>query len=1152
MRGRARRRRTTATFGVIGALAFLSLLLAAPALAASPASAATSPSVLAPNPARVIGAKKVTVKVRGGDRVRVLVNSDDVTRRFRRSKRGILRARLVRGRDFRIGLNRIVVVDDRRRPRRFAARVFRAARPARMLTVRRVKDEDRLAPVELVATSTRPLARLLVAVNGRRVIQSRLLDRTARSARLRLGANDGLRYGRNAIVVQAVAAGGRRFSRLTRRLRVPRTAPLPGAGSDRRAAVGRVLALDAGGSRRAARGDRLGFHWRIVSAPPGSKASLRGAGTARPRLVPDRRGRYQLAVRTFKRRPAGAAVAAAATPAATDVMTVEAAPPTPPLGVPIETLTAGGISLAGQTLPAAPGWAQVVIIDRSTLAVKSNQTIAPEPTGAVGPNSLTSLRSALGRADPSDLVVVSGGGRAVPFSSLQAMIEFGATFAALGAGPSALSLSSGGQQALEDGAWSVIGVPGSAAGSAATNFGGEVTGGLGNALPPGAPGSLQGYLQYSPPPIDPADSSLSGGYTFVSADHAQIDTQAPAASETVSSIAVGGRTFTTAPIPPGAAGFHLLLLNDRLEAIGDRMFVTNEPGGGTNLSGIEGLAGALSAIVNGQVQPSLVVMQSVGAPSGRGPFWVADAGIAAYPWSTQTTIAAEPLVGNEYSAWFEPSVGFSLAAGVGWLAGPAAHDQFAQMVSTGIAPSPPYAGGYTLVAAPGKPEAAVSQSAVGSRLESAQVVGTLTRNRTSAWQVENPAASDAFAEAEVMDVAYQPATAWPQSGTAPLRRASAYLAEQLGLATPGVTDVRQAYYVHDTDDWLALADELRGIDYPGSGNGFGRQEFEALKKQLLIEFPHVASVRSAVEEWQSVFNRSGRSGLVDLQYITTQVEAEIDQDIASKQASLDGALVAAHSLGIAAGIFGAAGIAPVAGSLGAISSSLLLASDLSQGQGGSLSTLPVRAEAAKLGVELALRYEQINENLSHVGDILVSDWGKLQTAAKAVNGTWAVSETAKSELSRALTVSADREAFTAMLPLAYGEYLLAPVSTEKNDTPVNEPWNYRCTNSDFYSGNTEPLSQSNGNPSSWIAFPFEVPGDNERGFSARLQPRVMAIQGTFRTETEGSGTRVVTEPRVLPPTLGNHLFRPLEAGGLGLDQVAFFGNPRFPRWPLFC
>jgi hypothetical protein len=54
------------------------------------------------------------------------------------------------------------------------------------------------------------------------------------------------------------------------------------------------------------------------------------------------------------------------------------------------------------------------------------------------------------------------------------------------------------------------------------------------------------------------------------------------------------------------------------------------------------------------------------------------------------------------------------------------------------------------------------------------------------------------------------------------------------------------------------------------------------------------------------------------------------------------------------------------------------------------------------------------------------------------------------------------------------------------------------------------------------------------------------------TENEGVSAVIKHEPDVLPATIGGKLFGSLEGGGLGLDQVAFFGNPAFERWPLYC
>jgi hypothetical protein len=1152
-------------------VAVVAIALLGLSLGAESASAAARPRIVTPSATRVVGGPTVRVRVRvrgAAHGFRVYLGSKDVSKRFGKAKDGMRTARLRRGHDFKNGANRLVLQVGMGAGRRYASRVFIAARPAKFLRLRRLRGRGALAPVDFRLNSSTSLGHLRVSLNGHRVRQfdlARRLRGGGRSFRLPLGADDGLRYGGNELVVQGVGAGGKRFQRLVRQVRVPRSSrPLPGAGPDLRGVVGRSIAIDGGSTLRASRGDRLHYGWRILSAPPGSKAKLSGDASRTGHLVPDRPGRYQLQlvatadggaprpVAGTAARASAVTPPASAAPSASDVRTIEVTPPTPPIGLPIETIANGGISLGGNVLGTTASWLQVVALDRSTLQVVQNESIGLAGE-SIGPQQIAELGAMVGRLGPNDLVVISGGGRAVSLSETGVFSALAQELQVIGVDADPLPESQPLEEAVAQGKWSAIGVPGSAVGSGAVNLSGATMGGLGDSVPVGAPGSLQGYLQMDVPAAGPDDPAPIPSYIFVSPDHAGIDTLAVGSTATSNNIEIGGTPYKVEGLPSGGAGFQLLVLNSRLQEVSNRSFLTNDPGGAADSGGPAELAATLAALAQSGTPGDLVVLQSIGSPSGRNTYWNYDTGVQSFPWGYGNTVEGKPIP-NEYSDWGSPSAGYSIAAQIGRLAGPAAHDQFAQMIGTSPSPQPADADGYTLIAPLGDPADAISQSQAGSGLESAQVVGTLTRARDSSWTVEDASASGTYSSESVLDVAYQPTVAWPDSTTAGDHAANAYIAQELGLTqgSNGVTEVRQAYYLDDTDDWATLESELERLTYPGSGNGFTMSTFNALKHQLEIEFPYVGGVRNMVAQWEHVFPTARFSGYVDLQKIASEVEGQIESDIASRKAGLNTKLIIAHSFGIAAGLVGLSGIGPLAAPLTATSGAFLLAGDLSQEGNGSLSALPVSEEAANLGVALAQRYEQIENSLPRIGDLLVSDWGKLETAGKDANGAWSLNSQAQQTLTTALTVGANRESFSSLLPLAYGEYLLSPLETGRNQPPTGEPWNYSCLNDSQPPGNTQPLSGAQGNPGSWIDFPYGLAGDAGNGFTSLLQPRVMAIEADLEMDEEEKQPQVIHEPRVIPASIAGRLFKPLSDGGYGVDQVALFGDPAFARWPLYC
>ena len=73
----------------------------------------------------------------------------------------------------------------------------------------------------------------------------------------------------------------------------PNALPVAVTGTSLSGTVGEAVTLDASRSYDP-EGEAVSYAWTVVSRPPGSTATLSGAGTARPSLVPDAAGDYRL------------------------------------------------------------------------------------------------------------------------------------------------------------------------------------------------------------------------------------------------------------------------------------------------------------------------------------------------------------------------------------------------------------------------------------------------------------------------------------------------------------------------------------------------------------------------------------------------------------------------------------------------------------------------------------------------------------------------------------------------------------------------------------------------------------------------------------------------------------------------------------------
>jgi hypothetical protein len=345
---------------------------------------------------------RVRLRVRRGAAYRVWVDRREVTRRF--TRRGSLRWATLRARHLVRGSHKLVVRALAGGGRwDFDAVRFVVARPGRGLvaglsaSVARGFGRGARGVLQARFRVARPLDGLRVTLNGRKV--TRAFGQGGRR-RATLGADEGLRFGQNRLRVLAWSASGR-YQRRSASVVVSRRAPLAGAARVGLALAGRAVRLESHAAQAAASGaaaPRLVYRWRVIGAPRGSRARLRGATRRRPALIARRPGRYRVALtvaaRTRQTRAvlAGSRTASGGVATTTDVAEVDVPPNLPPIGAPFDTAAPSPESQSGRSLTitgdarsgvrqvyAIPSRQQlVVMLDRVTLQPVGGTPATPE------------------------------------------------------------------------------------------------------------------------------------------------------------------------------------------------------------------------------------------------------------------------------------------------------------------------------------------------------------------------------------------------------------------------------------------------------------------------------------------------------------------------------------------------------------------------------------------------------------------------------------------------------------------------------------------------------------------------------------------------------------------------------------------------------
>jgi hypothetical protein len=967
---------------------------------------------------------RVTMYGRGG-RLR------DVTSRFRRVGAHVFAGKLRAGRELAVGRNHIYVKARAGSRGADELHVLLARRARRPLVLRR-REHGRYE---------RPPLDVTVRGSGS-ILRARLNGVRARSSFVRTGAGrwsahlstkDGLRFGRNRLVVSVFNARGT-YRRAVRTVWVRRDRPLVEAGRDRVVRVGRSIRLDGRLTRPGRKALGLRLSWRIVRKPRGSHPRLVGAHGRRPRLITDVAGRYRIALRARHARSASAAaVAATVNPQVTDLVDVTAAPDLPPSGEPLQTMvTQGGtvgISVGGQFHPMAAGAViQLLAIDRETLTVDEDKSYYP------GEDEV--LLGDVANLTAADIVVLSGGGRPYVTSGPylgEAISSIGATWD----GESPVGVFS----ALTTGGWSFVGIPG---------------------IPQGQAYQLLGLQLDTSQPVGAMDGRLQVGsdgthYAFTWApEYHSFDTSRSRTS-IANAIAVDGYPYPSENLPGGNAGYQLLwfdadtLTGRDTETFNADVYDPQQP------YGMWGLLRELQVIA-ADPKPALLLINTIG--DVQTPFYTAKAGIP----SSECTGYDNCPTGDRGSDGND-SRGVLLARITTLLQEFGANPYVYIMAGSSPPGDPGTPGGYSLVGVTGLnqlkgPNAAAELSTRLGKSKIAWLTGVLKRSRQGVLMPSSTGSPGAYDNPALLQPGLQRILGQPDQPFAPFstpgqKAAVTYIADQLNLTPDPKFGIRGLYWLEPTDDWKGNATKLETMAACKANcpAGYNDTDFTAVKNELATEFNDVYWVRLALTDHpdyslRQIFNDTFLStGELGFTSIRETVSSYYDPPVSAT----DGP----NALGIMSGVLGLAGaigaFVPVGeafaatAELGAAMANLVEASTSEEDGASPFDPYGFRSTTAMLATDLLNAYKSGLAALDRAEDLIVSDAGRLKASGalaqkSAEVGGWKLNDTLKNQLETSLQQTMQQYMWLTMAQPVFATYECAiedanTMKTRKNYNP---------------------------------------------------------------------------------------------------------------------
>lgn len=869
-----------------------------------------------------------------------------------------------------------------------------------------------------------------------------------RAQAISLRSGDGLHPGRNRIRIRA--GYGAKTYEARRTVEVPGWALLADAGEDIDSRSRARMQLGAG--RAVAGKDGLDYRWSIAKRPSHkAKATLIDRDDPQPVFHATTPGTYVLQLEVNQDGDG---------PGSFDQVTVPVAPNDPPIGAPINTLTSPGKAIAVGDKTYGGGDCQCtsyVLLQRTTRDKIADGRV---DNNADGLAQLNKLADDYGSGDKlMGYLLILSGPQGVPHDRLEdfakllkrigVTLPLPETFATLESSKAA--------------GYSVIGIPGAPAGAGTLRVPNPAEG---TAAADSA--AIVGYLQRN----QVLEGSSAPLYEYVSPEHPTFDTRA-AGTATANTMVVNGSRYEASLKAPATAGFQVAVFNSLTMApLANVALETNAPSRDDH-NRQKVAAESLGDLLKRSGDP-LVLVQSIGKPKGAGAEWN---GIV----TQLARLGANPQLLYALDGTNE----YALVAHVGGEAPP-------------VEASTAYEG-----------------SSGNPHYPAARLTGMVTRGRNSRFlpnvTATPTAASSSAVNLAMVEIAYQPATAWPELAPGAPRTevdaAQKYICEVANFCQPAdsCSQIRECFWQKYNSDWHSKA---RDIDHAAfvPNRGFLEPTFKAVRDELAHECSVVAQVKNYFELLEVPLDRSKVGSYVDLQQIGESVKNAVTPLPNSETKSwILGLLSKVALVGTAAG-------PPVSNASAGISAAFGLASYLSNKQGQPILGTEVKVRTDALAGEMVSRLEMARKSLDGLALLMVSDYGKLEAAYKHVDSDWSLPKTGN-DPSDNIRFAAKQWYWEALIPTAY-PYLIRSVA------PSAQAIDCRI---------------SDGRR----AWPNQ-PGPLDDHANVRFNQDGSAVKGVYFF-ARGIGGAASPDWNKVKDSL-YPIFKPVNEGGLGIERLSFYSG----------
>ncbi|HEX5192656.1 MAG TPA: type II toxin-antitoxin system HicA family toxin [Solirubrobacteraceae bacterium] len=949
------------------------------------------------------GPVRVVVRVPAGTtRLHVELNKRAVSARFRRVSARKRVAVLTRRNGVRSGRNHLLVEAQRGRLRTIIQASTFVLAPRRNWLARLQVKRGPVTSVRVrLHRATSHETVLAMWLNGHAVTPA--ARRTGlRSWTASLSATQWLRYGANHLRVRVIQHRPARWTELRRAFTIKRTRPLAAAGWDQYDRAGLPVQLSAARSRTGLGAVRLGYRWRVVRQPRGSRVRLRNPDRVQLRFVPRRPGTYTFAL-TVTRQPTAKTVPLSPLRSASssDRVTITATPDS--LLEPFKVVAGGGapgIQVGGTFYPnKSPGHKsmQWLTLNRSTLAPENGDASNTWFDGSA--DGVKALRKALDQnGNINQLVILAfprgNSAPAVPSGQRDA---FNDAVKLLGVGPIPDGLLQDSNQLT------ILGIPHSEPGVGWYTHGG------------GLPDEMSGWLM---PDATTQKTTGQVNYRF-QPTRIPFNTSA-AATATTNTVKIGDKQLQ-ASLPAGATGGFQVEKIDPIDFTpSDRreVFVTNGAGDPT------AELNRMAQFLNDQAGTGFdMVVQSIGTVKQPAS-------------NNYQASAAWRNVADAISRFGANPDEFNRVDGkYAFLGGPQLSRGAVAQSSTALPVDPQWATPTTC------PNSGQCQSGTLNGLARMQSDGAIA-----------PVVADSSHnfDDKLYEIAFRNPTPWPDTDG---RHADQYAAalEWITKHLPDMTtygsNVREAY-TNPNIDWdnearglsnLAYPDTTRvcpnlghapAADPPASGGDFTFNQYCDVHDELLKEFGWVATTKKLFDNYTAALTASGANNQTYLETLAQQMKEDLNTD--NNDRVVSAALSFVESiLALTEKLTGPAGHV-LAFFSSAYELGTAIAADVNNDRPISDQ---IDTKVADLGSELQAKVSGTEDAMFRIWQVIVTDYGRLSTLGPLANSKdWSFDPPS---VKGDLTTSSNAWLSSELFPVGYSPWYLWPSSFNTNPTADN-------------------------------------------------------------------------------------------------------------------